>query len=154
MEDRPAKLRRMVDGGAATQCIACKAPSLTNTLCPLCTDAALEHGDKALPPPTVVRMKRVGERVVQDCDVYIGRRWTFGGWDLPQSKWANPFTVKKSGSVEKAVKEFRQYLRTRPDLMDQIRDLGGKTLGCWCKPGPCHGDVLVALYKELVGHAH
>ena len=85
---------------------------------------------------------------MQGCDVYIGRRWTFGGWDLPQSQWANPFTVKKSGSVERAVEEFRRYILGRPDLMDQVRDLGGKTLGCWCKPGPCHGDVLVALYES------
>ncbi len=99
-------------------------------------------------------MKPAGGRIVQDCDVYIGRRWTFGGWDLPQSQWANPFTVKRSGSAERAVEEFRLYLLKRPDLVDQIRGLGGKTLGCWCKPGPCHGDVIVALYKELVGHAN
>jgi hypothetical protein len=42
---------------------------------------------------TVVHMKRAGGKVVQDCDVYIGRRMTMGGWNLPQSKWHNPFTI-------------------------------------------------------------
>ena len=100
------------------------------------------------PPPTVVRMKRSHGRVVQDCDVYIGRRWTVGGWDLPQSPWANPFTVKECGSVGRAVARFREYILNKPELLSRIHELGGKRLGCWCKPGPCHGDVLVSLYKE------
>jgi hypothetical protein len=27
-------------------------------------------------------------------------------------------------------------------------DLKGKVLGCWCKPMPCHGDILLQLLKE------
>ena len=33
-------------------------------------------------------------------------------------------------------------------LMHEIPSPAGKTLGCWCKPSPCHGDVLVKLVKE------
>ena len=32
--------------------------------------------------------------------------------------------------------------------MHEIPLLAGKTLGCWCKPNPCHGDVLVKLVQE------
>ena len=32
--------------------------------------------------------------------------------------------------------------------MHEIPLLVGKTLGCWCKPNPCHGDVLVKLVQE------
>ena len=39
----------------------------------------------------VVRMRRHKGYVVQDCDVYIGRECRRGGWDLPASKWANPY---------------------------------------------------------------
>ena len=28
-------------------------------------------------------------------------------------------------------------------------ELKGKTLGCFCKPKSCHGDVLVELANEL-----
>ena len=27
----------------------------------------------------------------------------------------------------------------------------GKELGCWCKPSPCHGDILIKLFKERQG---
>ncbi len=85
--------------------------------------------------------------VVQDCDVYIGRRIARGGWDLPASKWANPFSVAQcNGSAEEAVKRYRAYLMSRPDLMACVAtELRGRVLGCWCKPGPCHGDVLAEL---------
>lgn len=36
-------------------------------------------------------------------------------------------------------------------LMKSLPELKGKTLGCWCKPYPCHGDVLVELLNELEG---
>lgn len=82
--------------------------------------------------PTVVRLRRTGGKVVQGCDVYIGRKLNMGGWNLPASKWANPFTVKECGSVAKAVAKYRDYLSSRPDLLSALTELEGKTLGCWC----------------------
>lgn len=108
---------------------------------------------KLVQPPKketkVVRLKRENGRITQNCDLYIGRRWKMGGWDLPQSKWANPFTIKKSGSADKAISSYREYLLSRKDLMNSLHELEGKTLGCWCKPAPCHGDVLVELVKQF-----
>tara|TARA_B100001996_G_C18600215_1_gene569539 strand:- start:405 stop:701 length:297 start_codon:yes stop_codon:yes gene_type:complete len=72
-----------------------------------------------------------------------------GGWKLPQSIWANPFTVKQCGSVEKACEKYEEWIRTQPKLMKRLPELKGKVLGCWCKPGPCHGDVLVRLLDEV-----
>jgi hypothetical protein len=48
---------------------------------------------------------------------------------------------------EKAIEAFRADLQLRIATGDEqlIRDLAalsGKTLGCWCSPKPCHGDVL------------
>ncbi len=44
---------------------------------------------------------------------------------------------------------FDVYIgRSVPRLRDLLEALGeprGKALGCWCKPEPCHGDVLVEL---------
>ena len=31
-------------------------------------------------------------------------------------------------------------------------ELTGKILGCWCNPEPCHGHVLVKLYKEYINN--
>ncbi len=70
----------------------------------------------------------------QPYDVYIGR----------PSKWGNPFTT---GSREQRIKRYKDYILQRRDLLDSLHELEGKVLGCWCKPKPCHGDVLVELIK-------
>ena len=98
----------------------------------------------------VVRLKRTKGKIVQDCDVYIGRRLCMGGWKLKKSKWHNPFTVKDSGSAERAVELYREYVKSNKELMADIHELQGKTLGCWCKPGICHGDVLAELADEEI----
>lgn len=90
---------------------------------------------------TVVKIQRKNGEIIQDCDVYIGRTCTRGGWDLPQSKWHNPF--KGPGAVEL----YEQYILASP-LINEIEELRGKRLGCWCKPQPCHGDVLVKILRE------
>ena len=103
-----------------------------------------------LEAPRVVRIKRKGRAIVQDCDVYIGRSWNMGGWKLGKSKWFNPFTVRACGSARAAVAKYKVYILSRPDLLECLSELDGKTLGCWCAPAPCHGDVLVELFKERV----
>ena len=46
-------------------------------------------------PTTVVRMQRnnKGNKIIQDCDLYIGRENMKGGWKLPASDWQNPFKM-------------------------------------------------------------
>lgn len=72
-------------------------------------------------------------------DVYIGR----------PSVWGNPFSHKKGtlaefkvSSRKEAIEKYEEYLLSRKDLMDKLPELKGKTLGCWCKPSSCHGDIL------------
>lgn len=99
----------------------------------------------------VVKLKRRGGEVIQSCDVYIGRRCTKGGWNLPRSKWANPYTIRDfDGSVKACIEEYKKYVLSRQDLMNSLHELDGKVLGCWCKGKPsdlCHGDVLVELLE-------
>lgn len=107
------------------------------------------HILKMYKPPKVVHFKRSKGTIVQDCDVYIGRRCYMGGWQLEQSKWANPFTIKKCGSAEEAVRQYKEYILSRKELISALPELSGKTLGCWCAPNPCHGDVLVELFQKI-----
>jgi hypothetical protein len=47
---------------------------------------------------------------------------------------------------EKAIEMYREYIMNKPELLELIpTELKDKTLGCWCKPKACHGDVLVKL---------
>lgn len=77
-------------------------------------------------------------------DIYIGR----------PSEWGNPFTHKAGtaaeivvGSREEAIEEYRKHLikqiRSGEVTLQQLQELQGKVLGCWCHPKPCHGDILV-----------
>ena len=74
----------------------------------------------------------------ENFDVYIGR----------PSKWGNPFTIGYDGSREEVIEKFRVSLHQRiltegSTFIDELALLHNKTLGCWCAPQACHGDVLV-----------
>lgn len=85
----------------------------------------------------------------EDYDVYIGR----------PSKWGNPFTHKKDGTLaefvvnsrDEAVEAYKKWITEGEGkhLLNDLYELKDKTLGCWCKPKSCHGDVLVELVKHL-----
>src|SRR5579883_346786 len=107
----------------------------------------------------VVRIRRSGGKVVQWCDVYIGRRQYQGGWQLLDSPFANPFTVKEYG-LEEACRKYYAYVKSNPSLYQQVESLRGKVLGCWCDIDPnrdindrlnnprCHGEVLMRLLLD------
>lgn len=96
---------------------------------------------------TVVRIRRKDGKIVQDCDIYIGRQCNMGGWRLPKSKWHNPYSAKKYSREESLIK-YEEHIRSDPALYSQLGELEGKILGCWCHPQSCHGDILVKLLKE------
>jgi len=80
-----------------------------------------------------------------------------GGWNLAGSKWANPFKRDKSdpkSKNENLVAKYEEWLRNQADLLQDLDELSNKVLGCWCKPQPCHGDVLVKLWKEKYQEKH
>jgi len=81
--------------------------------------------------PRVVHCKR------EPFDVYIGR----------PSKWGNPFVLGQDGTREQVVALYRRGLECS-ELLDDLHELRGKVLGCWCAPRPCHGDVLVEMAND------
>jgi len=74
-------------------------------------------------------------------DVYIGR--AFG--EFKASKWGNHFKVKDCGSNEEACRRYEKYIKRNPEILKSLNELKGKTLGCWCKPKMCHGEILIKL---------
>ncbi len=72
-------------------------------------------------------------------DVYIGR----------PGKWGNPFEIGRDGTREEVIEKYSQYFRGNAELMADSVELVGKTLGCWCHPQACHGDVLADFVNEL-----
>ncbi|WP_420902511.1 DUF4326 domain-containing protein [Pseudoflavitalea rhizosphaerae] len=44
---------------------------------------------------------------------------------------------------------FYKRLKTDQEFKDRIHQLKGKRLGCFCKPFPCHGDVIAAYLNSF-----
>lgn len=89
-----------------------------------------------------------------DYDIYIGR-----GIDpktKQPSKWGNPFSHKTTPLAQKVASrkdsliQYRNWITTGEGkaLLNDLHELKGKTLGCFCKPKSCHGDILIELIKQ------
>lgn len=93
----------------------------------------------------------LGKKDFQEClndpnFVYIGRRVVYVNGTF-ESKWRNPFPAKFFGRDE-CIEAYRQYIISKPELLQDLHELKGKVLGCWCKPDKCHGDVLIELINQ------
>ena len=78
-------------------------------------------------------------RTVDYYDVYICR----------PSRWGNPYVVGIDGDRNEVIEKYREWLEHHERLLKDLPSLRGKVLGCWCKPLPCHGDVLATLADAL-----
>jgi hypothetical protein len=70
--------------------------------------------------------------------VYIGRPSVFG----------NPYVIGTDGTRQQVIDLFETY--ARENLTHEIKQLKeDDVLGCWCKPQPCHGDIIIKLWREI-----
>ncbi|WPH64848.1 hypothetical protein [Vibrio phage vB_VpaP_SJSY21] len=88
--------------------------------------------------PTVVNKYK------EDYDIYIGRG----------SFWGNPFPIDEDSPREDVIRRYRDHLRglyrdDKSKFLNELMKLNGKKLGCFCKPQPCHGDVIVEIFSKL-----
>jgi uracil-DNA glycosylase len=89
-----------------------------------------------VPPPVVVNMRK------SEYDVRIDR----------QSEWGNPFVIGKDGTRSEVIDKYADWLPMQLKLVGKLQSLAGKRLGCYCYPQPCHGDVIVKLFSEVIGN--
>lgn len=68
-------------------------------------------------------------------DIFIGR----------PSPWGNPFVIGRDGTREEVIAKYRVWITQSPQRLNSVSLLKGKSLGCFCFPLACHGDVLVEL---------
>lgn len=104
----------------------------------------------------------MNERVVniriEPCTVYIGRHKDGKHWG-----YGNPFVVGVHGNRKEVIEYCREWLLTgngrgncyateknRRWILDNIEALRGQTLGCFCKPQECHGDIYIELLNAKV----
>lgn len=94
---------------------------------------------------TVVNIRQEGY------DVYIGR----GGRDQ-DGYFGNPIKLQPGEQRGSTLTAYRSYfiqrLNTDPEFKERVHSLSGKRLGCFCKPGPCHGDIIADYLTSLTEH--
>lgn len=76
-------------------------------------------------------------------DVYAGRG----------SRLGNKYIIGKDGNrpevIEKYRADFYWRLENEPGFKEYVESLWGLVLGCFCKPLPCHGDIVVEYLEWL-----
>lgn len=98
---------------------------------------------------------RVGHCKADETDVYAGR--AKGQDDMMDRApgyrgWlGNPFYLEHDYSRSESIRRFRRVFEWRLEADDEfreaVRDLHGKTLGCWCQrldedEPKCHAEVI------------
>ena len=80
--------------------------------------------------------KVINIRTYQGEYTYIGRGSPFG----------NPYKIGKGQNRDDVLIGFSIYFEKRldcdPSFKEAVEGLKGKTLGCYCAPLPCHGDII------------
>lgn len=80
-------------------------------------------------------------------DVYIGRGRCPRTGEL--GKWGNPYSIGSDGTRKEVIEKYKNYVLTHPEMLEDLHELRGKVLGCWCKPKRCHGDILAELSDTM-----
>lgn len=92
-----------------------------------------------------------------DTGVYIGR----GGKGKAQSSFANPFSVQDYGR-ELCLKKYEEWLKEKLKNKNSPQRVQLETLAeivmtghnirlvCFCKPKPCHGDILKRILEDYI----
>lgn len=84
--------------------------------------------------------------------LYIGRSNRF--LNIEGSKWKNPFPVGKRYTLEESLRLYEVHVKK--NLINDLKDLEGKVLGCWCcsnsgvptENPKCHGEILINLMNN------
>ncbi len=73
---------------------------------------------------------------VHDNTVLVDRR----------TKWSNRFRIGRDGTRGEVIARYRADLwgriRSGEIALEELAEMDGMWLACWCDPLPCHGDVL------------
>ena len=92
--------------------------------------------------PVVVNMRTCNPPWGQPGDVRIDRA----------SKWGNPFPITDIDSRSDVLFRYAFYLRSQVESggldLQELKD--AKRLGCWCKPKPCHGDIIKRALEDKI----
>jgi hypothetical protein len=90
-------------------------------------------------------------------NVYIGRQGVVfinkKRFPPKASNFANPYKIGKDGTREEVILKYKKYitekLKNNEALQQELLSMKGKTLGCWCYPAMCHGNILLEFIDNI-----
>ena len=103
-----------------------------------------------------IQTRLVNQRNTDTYDVDIGRADSgtshMMNTEIGDPGWlGNPYPVSEY-SREESIANYREDFLARVDqdkaFREAVEELRGRTLACWCKPKPCHGDVILEYLRE------
>jgi len=69
------------------------------------------------------------------------------------SIFSNPFKIGKDGTREEVCQKYKSFILQKitkdETLKNELLQLKGKNLGCWCFPEMCHGNIICELIDEF-----
>lgn len=84
-------------------------------------------------------------------DIYIGR----GNRGGQKGLYGNPY-YRNDKNREAAIAQYEPYIKDKlmqnTAFMLTFLTLKDQTLGCYCKPKHCHGEVLISILNYLFQH--
>ena len=102
------------------------------------------------------KYKNLKEWTEDPNNVYIGRAGVVfidkQRFPKKSSNFANPFKINKDGTREEVIEKYKIYITNKLKenvlLREELFNMKGKNLGCWCAPEPCHGNILLGLLSS------
>ena len=70
------------------------------------------------------------------------------------TKYGNPFHIGRDGTREEVIEKYRvkfaEWLLNGTITFEELISFDGSVLGCWCKPEPCHCDVIATAIATAI----
>lgn len=93
----------------------------------------------------VLNFYKIG-KVIPEGAIYIGRAMPHFG--LKASKFANPFKLSEDEERGATIARYKTWLwnqiKTGKITLEDLLELEGRDVVCFCAPQPCHGDIVLA----------
>jgi hypothetical protein len=113
----------------------------------LCKVCDVHQRSRVIPEPSVGETRVINVLWREPYQVYVGRE--LRRYKLPASKWASPGKNVRRKDPATALRDYKDYVLTTPELAGSLHELRGKVIACCCKGKdrdvPCYGDVLAEL---------
>lgn len=95
------------------------------------------------------------------CEEYIGRgnggEAHMNNTPVGERGWiGNPYTTAeypREMAIELFRRDFEDRTQNDSEFRQAVEGLRGNNLGCYCRPQPCHGDVILAYLGETASRS-